>query len=211
MTVLFVTILVIWILLSLFLFVWFMTANIRSKKSFDDKVYKKLMSLAKNRDYLMFNNVKNNDEFGNEYEFKYMIMADKFCYAINELNVNGAISGININDNFFSNIDLKNKRISIDNFYKTTKKMAKGLDSYLQQRDITDNCYIIPITVVPNSTSIDPVLKCEHDNSYLFKLKDLKKGIISIEDKTNVGPVRKDVAEAYRKTLISLSSVEDKK
>ena len=110
MTALFVTILVIWILLSLFLFVWFMTANIRSKKSFDDKVYKKLMSLAKNRDYLMFNNVKSNDEFGNEYEFKYMIMADKFCYAINELNVNGAISGININDNFFSNIDLKNKK-----------------------------------------------------------------------------------------------------
>lgn len=203
MTALFIIGILLWIFLSLFLFIWVMTSSLRQNKYFDKRVYKKVMGLAKGEDFLLINstNIRIDDE---QHKADYFLIGDKFCYLIKEYNFTGALSG-DLRDNLWNNDTIKGKRMMVANLLKFQRNEALIYDSFLQKKAVNECQYVIPIVVVPNNLSIDPSLKSEFENSYLFKLKNLVKGIKSIEKKSTVPPLSEESVVRIKETILPLA------
>lgn len=204
MTVLFIIGLILWIFLSLFLFVWSLTSTLRQNKFFDRRVYRKVMNLAKDEDFLLINSV-NLQIDTEQHKADYFLIGDKFCYLIKEYNLTGALSG-DLRDNLWNNDTIEGKRQMVDNLLNYEKSEALIYDSYLQKAPVSDCQFVIPVVVVPNNLSIDPALKSEFNNSYMFKLKNLKSGIKSIEKKTKVVPLSEESLVKIKEAILPLAN-----
>lgn len=206
MTIVFIVGIVLWILLSALLFILAMTSDRRLEKNFDKRIYHKVMSLANKEDYLVINSI-NLKEGNSTYSVDYFVIANKFCYAINQLNITGVLSG-EVKEKVFYNHTLDGSINEINNIFNTNKNTALKLDSYINKKIVAECEFVIPVIVVPNSLSISPSIRAEYKNSYMFKLKNLKKGILSIEKNSDVKPISKSSIETIKEQILNLNQVE---
>lgn len=202
MAALFITFLVLWILLSSFLLGFSFLYDKREVKKFDSRVYKAIISLANNNDYLLINSVQFTDKFDRTYKADYFLIADKFCYVINEQQISGVIDGVQ-SDKYLINYTT-NEKEEIENIFLANKKNALGFDSFINEKTIIDCEYVIPITVVPNNLSLGPSLSTSYKNSYVLKLKNLKKGILAIEAKSNIKPISNTSIKSIKQHILAL-------
>lgn len=203
MNALFVVMTILWLLLSTALVVWVFTSAARLSKNFKKRVDRKIMRLAKSEDFLVIHSVSLTDG-EDPCRSDYFLIGDKFCYAVMEKKIAGALSG-ELQDNLWNNDAIDGRRSVVENLLKRNKRNALAFDSYLQGRSVGECQFVIPVVVVPNQLAIDPALKSEWQNSYLFKLKDLKKGIRSIESHSKIVPLSKESVYRIRDAILPLS------
>lgn len=203
MAALFITFLVLWILLSSFLLVFSLLYEKREVRKFDSRVYKAVISLANSNDYLLINSVQFTDKFDRTYKADYFLIADKFCYVINEQQISGVLDGVQ-SDKYLINYTTDEKEEEIENIFLTNKKNALGFDSFINEKTIIDCEYVIPITVVPNNLSLSPSLTPSYKNSYVLKLKNLKKGILTIEAKSDIKPISNTSIKSIKQHILAL-------
>lgn len=203
MVAFFISFIVLWIVISALLLVLALTHDKREMRKFDSRVYKKVMRLADDNDYLLINSVSFTDRFDRSYKADYFLIADKFCYAINECQIGGVVEG-KPNESMLNNITMKKEEKGIDNFFLENRRNALGFDSFINERVVIDCKYVIPVTVVPDSLSLGGGLTSSYKNSYVFKLKELKKGISIIEEKSDIKPISNSSINSIKRHILAL-------
>lgn len=169
----------------------------------------KLYRLAKKNGWMLLKDIDITTEHGNAH-IDGFLLADKYCYAIHCQYASGVFDG-DADDGLWTLVShWGKKKLTIDNPAKDWAEKTLDIENFLKGADYLESRFVLPITVIPNLTSINPALTkaCIERSEYVFKSKYLKRGILSIEDSSKLDDLDPDSKKSLVKVLKRLQNLQ---
>lgn len=212
MNALFITLFILAWIVALFLACWaFVSTRANQKSRLHKKLGNKLVKFAKKNSFLLVPDVALNVEKG-KVNVDFFLLGDKYCYCIMIMPRNGALIGFN-EDAKWTLILSNLKQEILDNPMYLCKDYANRLEKWLGEEYATDGLdkIVLPVVVVPDSLALDPNLKSEFNDSYMFRMKYVCQGIENIEKRAKVFNFLPETVEAIAKRVFALSKSNNHK
>lgn len=207
MRVFFIIVLVLALCLAIALIAYAVTQIVRSKKNgkksaaFEKSVGKKLKRLADKNGWQLIHGFELTlPSDGKKLYIAYLLLADKYCYYVDCLYLEGALTG-KPDTMFWQHYDTDGKKTSCMNFFGRALNNSNYIESYALNGIMQGDKMILPVLVVPNALSVDPELLKQAEGQYLFRLKYLAKGIENIEDSATVPSLYEETKDIMVKKI----------
>ncbi len=206
MNALFITLFILAWIVTLFLASWsFVSTGANQKNRLHKRLGGKLVKFAKKNNYLLVPDVSLNIDKG-KVKVDFFLLGDKYCYCIMIMPRNGALVGFN-EDAKWTLVNPTLRQEILDNPMYLCKDYANRLEQWLGEEYVTDGLdkIILPVVVIPDSLALDPNLKSEFNDCYMFRMKYACQGIENIEKRAKVFDFLPETVETIANRVYALS------
>lgn len=148
-------------------------------KKFRDHYYKKIYSIAFDRDYYLINNFLFRVEDNKVACIDHLLFGDKFIYLISDLYYDGNLSG-SYDDKSLIYLNNKGRKVYTDNPFEKSERLMKRLCSVTSQSP----SIMIGIVLVNDDCKLD--IQSDSDQFYIVQRKKLPALIKEIEGREEV-------------------------
>lgn len=182
----------------IFCAIFFPVRKARHIRKFRDHYYKKIYSIAFDRDYYLINNFLFRVEDNKVACIDHLLFGDKYIYLISDLYYDGNLSG-SYDDKSLVYMNNKGKKCYTDNPFEKSERLMKRLCSVTSQ----DASIMIGIVLVNDDCKLD----IESDSSQFFicQRKKLASLIKEIEGREDVGVLNADLLARAVKSIDKLN------
>ena len=185
----------------IFCAIFFPLRKLRHVRKFRDHYYKKIYSIAFDRDYYLINNFLFRVEDNKVACIDHLLFGDKYIYLISDLYYDGNLSG-SYDDKSLIYMNNKGKKAYTDNPFEKSERLMKRLCSVTSQNP----SIMIGIVLVNDDCKLD--IQSESDQFFICQRKKLSSLIKEIENRENVGVLN---AELLARAVKSIDKLNRKK